>query len=185
MPSSGSRRPLSRRSRPSVVGHSRFRCPRCMFYRALMSTAHRWTPQQWTRPSRNFNPRPTLHQSSQSSCDRHRTTRRNRPRGHSICYYSARSLRPPRSPLEWVLMCCVIKVQWTVLIQASIPLDLDAEEFHSSEAAAANNARASLLRSSFATVAKADKGFATALESSKEFSLECFREFREFPRCRT
>ena len=82
-------------------------------------------------------------------------------------------------------MSCVIEVQWTVLIQASITLDLDAEDIHFSEAAAANHARANPLRSSVSTVAKADEGFATALESSKEFLLECFRDSREFPKCRT
>jgi phosphatidylinositol 4-kinase len=57
-----------------------------------------------------------------------------------------------------------------------IPLDLDAEEVQFSEAAAANHAWASLLRSPVATIAKTDKNFATALEASKEISMECFTD---------
>lgn len=76
----------------------------------------------------------------------------------------------------YFLICCVIEAQWTVLTQALIPLDLYTEEVHFSEAAAANHAWTSLLRSPVATVAKTDKGLAAALEASKKLSLESFTE---------
>jgi len=98
------------------------------FYRALMSTTYRWAPQPPVRS--------TVHRSAQLSRYRHCPARRNRPRGHPIRHDLACSLRFSQPPLERVLICFVTKVQWTVLTQALIPLDLDVQF---GEAAAANS----------------------------------------------
>ena len=76
----------------------------------------------------------------------------------------------------YFLICCIIEVQWTVLTQALISLEPGAEGVQLSEAAAANHAWASHLRSSVATIAKTDKTFAAALKASKDFSMECFTD---------
>jgi len=88
----------------------------------------------------------------------------------------ARYVSPGRPLSGYFLICFVAKVQWTVLTQALIPLDLYAERVQFGEAAATNRTWASLLHSPVATIAKTDKNFATVLEVSKELSVECFTD---------
>ena len=76
----------------------------------------------------------------------------------------------------YFLVCCIIEVQWTVLTQALIPLELGAEGVQLSEVAAANHAWVSLFRSSVATIAKTNECFAAALKASKDLSMECFTD---------
>lgn len=149
------------------------------FYRALISTTYRWTPQQWALISKNLNP----------LFDQHSIEALNRlvtdivqledtdPEAiHFVTTLLARYVSRARPLSGYFLICCVIEVQWTVLTQALIPLDLGAGDVHFSEAAAANHAWVSLLRLPVATVAKADEDFATALEASKRLSLGCFTD---------
>ena len=149
------------------------------FYRALISTTYRWTPQQWTQLTRNLNP--LFDQHSIEALNRLVTdiVQLEETDPEAIQFVTtllARYVSRGRPLSGYFLICCVIEVQWTVLTQALIPPDPDVEDIHFSEAAAANHAWASLLRSPVATVAKTDKGFAVALETSKEFSLECFTD---------
>ena len=149
------------------------------FYRALISTTYRWTPQQWAQLSKNLNP--LFDQHSLEALNRLVTdiVQLEETDPEAIQFVTtllARYVSRGRPLSGYFLICCVIEIQWTVLTQALIPLDLDAEDVYFSEAAAANHAWASLLRSSVATVARADKGFAAALEASKALSLECFTE---------
>jgi len=149
------------------------------FYRALMSTTYRWTPQHWARLSKNLNP--LFDQRSTEALNRLVTdiVQLEETDPEAIQFVTtllARYVSRGRPLSGYFLICCVSEVQWTVLTQALIPLDLDAEGVQFSEAAAANHAWASLLRSPVATVAKMDKGFSAALEASKELSMECFTD---------
>jgi phosphatidylinositol 4-kinase len=145
----------------------------------LISTTYRWTPQQWAQLSKNLNP--LFHQHSIEALNRLVTdiVQLEETDPEAILFVTtllARYVSRGRPLSGYFLICCVIEVQWTVLTQALIPLDLDADDVHFSEAAAANHAWVSLLRSPVATVAKTDKGFAAALGASKGLSLECFTE---------
>lgn len=149
------------------------------FYRALISTTYRWTPEQWTQLSKNLNP--LFDQRSIEALNRLVTdiVQLEETDPEAIQFVTtllARYVSRGRPLSGYFLICCVIEVQWTVLTQALIPRDLDSEDIHFSEAAAANHAWASLSRSSVAPVAKTDKGFAAALGTSKAFSLECFTD---------
>lgn len=149
------------------------------FYRALISTTYRWTPQQWAQLSENLNP--LFDQNSIEALNRLVTdiVQLEETDPEAIQFVTtllARYVSRGRPLSGYFLICCVIEVQWTVLTQALIPLDTEAEVIQFSEAAAANHAWASLLRSSLATIAKTDKNFAAALEASKELSMECFTD---------
>ena len=149
------------------------------FYRALISTTYRWTPQQWAQLSENLNP--LFDQNSIEALNRLVTdiVQLEETDPEAIQFVTtllARYVSRGRPLSGYFLICCVIEVQWTVLTQALIPLDTEAEVIQFSEAAAANHAWASLLRSSLATIAKTDKNFAAALETSKELSMECFTD---------
>lgn len=149
------------------------------FYRALISTTYQWTPQQWTRLSGNLNP--LFDQLSIEALNRLVTdiVQLEETDPEAIQFVTtmlARYVSRGRPLSGYFLICCVIEIQWTVLAQALIPLDLDAEGIKFSEAAAANHAWASLLRSSVATIAKTDKNLVAALEASKELSMECFTD---------
>ena len=149
------------------------------FYRALISTTYRWTPQQWVRLSTNLNP--LFDQHSIEALNRLVTDivqlEESDPEAiHFVTTLLARYVSRGRPLSGYFLICCVIEVQWTALTQALIPLNSDAKDIHFSEAAAANHAWVSLLRSPVATHAKTDKAFATALETSKNLSMECFTD---------
>jgi len=149
------------------------------FYRALISTTYRWTPQHWAQLSKNLNP--LFDQHSIEALNRLVTdiVQLEETDPEAIQFVTAllaRYVSRGRPLSGYFLICCVIEVQWTVLTQALIPLDLDAEEVQFGEPAAANHAWASLLRSPVATVAKTDRNFAAALEASKELSMECFTD---------
>lgn len=147
------------------------------FYRALISTTYRWTPQHWVQLSKNLNP--LFDQQSIEALNRLVTdiVQLEETDPEAIQFVTsllARYVSRGRPLSGYFLICCVTEIQWTVLTQALIPLDPDAEGVQFSEAAAANHAWTSLLRSPVATIAKTDKSFATALEASKELSMECF-----------
>ena len=144
-----------------------------------MSTTYRWTPQHWARLSKNLNP--LFDQGSIEALNRLVTdiVQLEETDPEEIQFVTtllARYVSRGRPLSGYFLICCVSEVQWTVLTQALIPLDLDAEGVQFSEAAAANHAWASLLRSPVATAAKTDDSFAAALEASKELSMECFTD---------
>lgn len=147
------------------------------FYRALISTTYRWTAHQWAQLSTNLNPLFDLH--SIEALNRLVTdiVQLEETDPEAIQFVTAllaRYVSRGRPLSGYFLICCVIEVEWTVLTQALIPLHPDAEEIQFSEAAAANHAWASLLRSCVATTARMNKIFAAALETSKELSMECF-----------
>jgi len=149
------------------------------FYRALISTTYQWTPHHWVQLSKNVNP--LFDQHSIETLNRLVTDivqlEETDPEAiQSVTALLARYVSRGRPLSGYFLICCVIEVQWTVLTQALIPLDLDAEEVQFSEPAAANHAWAILLRSPVATVAKTDRNFTAALETSKELSMECFTD---------
>jgi phosphatidylinositol 4-kinase len=149
------------------------------FYRALMSTTYRWTPRQWARLAKNLNPlfdHQSIEALNRLVIDIVQLEETDPEAIQFATTLLARYVSRGRPLSGYFLICCVIEVQWTVLTQALIPLDLGAEATHFNEAAAANHAWASLFRSSVATVAKADKAFAAALEASKELSMECFTD---------
>lgn len=200
MRSLGFQRQLSRRSSPLVVCRSNC-CYRryttygllylaadilCQFapafhgfYRALISTTYRWTPQQWAELSKNLNPlfdHHSLEALNRLVTDIVQLEETDPEAIQFVATLLARYVSRGRPLSGYFLICCVIEVQWTVLTQALIPLDLDAKGVDFNEAAAANHAWASLSRSSVATVAKTDKGFAAVLEASKKLSLEYFAE---------
>lgn len=149
------------------------------FYRALISTTYRWTPQQWARLSGNLNP--LFDQYSIEALNRLVTdiVQLEETEPEAIQFVTtllARYVSRGRPLSGYFLICCVIEIQWTVLTQALIPLDLAAGDIHFSEAAAANHAWLSLLHLPVATVAQTDKNCAIALEASKELSMQCFTE---------
>ena len=149
------------------------------FYRALISTTYRWTPRQWAQLSKNLNP--LFDQHSIEALNRLVTdiVQLEETDPEAIQFVTtllARYVARGRPLSGYFLICCVIEVQWTVLTQALIPLDLGPEDIHFNEAAAANHAWLSLLRSAVATTAKTDKDFAAALGVSKELSMECFTD---------
>lgn len=149
------------------------------FYRALISTTFRWKPQHWAQLSKNLNP--LFDQHSIEALNRLVTDvvqlEETDPEAMQfVTTLLARYVSRGRPLSGYFLICCVIEVQWTVLTQALIPLNPNAEGVQFSEAAAANHAWASLLRSPVSTVAKTDKDFAAALEASKELSMECFTD---------
>jgi phosphatidylinositol 4-kinase len=149
------------------------------FYRALLSTTYRWTPQHWSQLSRNLNPlfdQNSIEALNRLVIDIIQLEEIDPEAIQFVTTLLARYVSRGRPLSGYFLICCVIEVQWTVLTQALIPLDLDDEEIRFSEAAAANHAWTSLLRSPVATVAKTDKAFAAALEASKELSMECFTD---------
>jgi len=149
------------------------------FYRALISTTYRWMPQHWARLSRNLNP--LFDQHSIEALNRLVTdiVQLEETDPEDIQFVTtllARYVSRGRPLSGYFLICCVTEIQWTVLTQALIPLELGAEEIQFNEAAAANYAWASLLRSPLATAAKTDRNFAAAAEASKELSMECFTD---------
>ena len=149
------------------------------FYRALISTTFRWEPQHWARLSENLNP--LFDQHSFEALNRLVTEivqlEETDPEAMQfVTTLLARYVSRGRPLSGYFLICCVIEVQWTVLTQALIPLDPNTEGVRFSEAAAANHAWVSLVHSPVATLAKADKNFAAALEASKELSMECFTD---------
>jgi phosphatidylinositol 4-kinase len=149
------------------------------FYRALLSTTYRWTPQHWSQLSRNLNPlfdQNSIEALNRLVIDIIQLEEIDPEAIQFVTTLLARYVSRGRPLSGYFLICCVIEVQWTVLTQALIPLDLDDEEIRFSEAAAANHAWTSLLRSPIATVAKTDKAFAAALEASKKLSMECFTD---------
>ena len=149
------------------------------FYRALISTTYRWTPHQWVQLSKNLNP--LFDQHSIEALNRLVTDivqlEETDPEAiHFVTTLLARYVSRGRPLSGYFLICCVIEVQWTVLTQALIPLGSGDEGVHFSEAAAANHACASLLRSSVAAVPNTDRNFAAAVEVAKELSMECFTD---------
>ena len=149
------------------------------FYRALISTTYRWTPQHWAQLSKNLNPlfdQHSIEALNRLVIDVVQLEETDPEAVQFITTLLARYVSRGRPLSGYFLICCVVEVQWTVLTQALIPLDLDVQEVQFSEAAAANHAWASLLRSPLATVAKTDKDFASALTASKELSMECFTD---------
>ena len=149
------------------------------FYRALMSTTYRWTPQHWVQLSKNLNPlfdRLSIEALNRLVTDIVQLEETDPEAIQFVTTLLTRYVSRGRPLSGYFLICCVTEVQWTILTQALIPLDLDAEGVQFSEAAAANYAWASLLRSPVAAITKTDKNFATALEASKELSMECFTD---------
>lgn len=149
------------------------------FYRALISTTFQWEPQHWAQLSENLNP--LFDQHSIEALNRLVTDivqlEETDPEAMQfVTTLLARYVSRGRPLSGYFLICCVIEVQWTVLTQALIPLNPNAEGVRFSEAAAANHAWANLVHSPVATLAKTDENFAAALEASKELSMECFTD---------
>jgi len=152
------------------------------FYRALMSTTYRWTPQHWVQLSKNLNPLFDQQFIEALNCLVTDIVELEETVPEAIQFVTtllARYVSRGRPLSGYFLICCVTEVKWTVLTQALIPVDLDTEGAQFSEAAAANHAWASLLRVPVPTTAKTDKNFTTALEASKELSMECVQCFTD------
>ncbi len=150
-------------------------------YRAIISTPFRWTLEEWTKLTEHVNRLFTseiVERLNSLLGDALDVSENDPEEAQFIQVFLSRYILRERPLTGYFIVCCVIEVLWTVLVQAMSPDIMLAPTTTSdsfAEAAAANEAWKALMRRSVQSLNISDAA-REAMQSTYTYATRCFTD---------